>query len=526
MYHVRTSVLIAGGGPVGLCTALFLARQGIQPTLVERRQGTSELPRAPGLQARTMEIFRWAGIEPAIRDIEIPDSAKYFEGGILKVPTLSRIAEAEAIETPRLDGPEISPVRVVGCGQDRYEPILLDAATAAGAHVRFGHRLVDLEQDEDGVTALVEHAGRTLRIRADYLVAADGSRSLVRTKLKVGRSGEGILFKAMSIYFRADLDRVLDGRKFILCYATEHQPPLALSRLHGRDPWLCAALYRPEDGQGAADFTTEHCVHLIRKAAGCPDLDVEIVATSPWEAAHRIAEDFLIGRVLLAGDAAHVHPPAGGFGANTGIHDAHNLAWKIAAVLRGWAGPALLSSYDAERRPLGAAMAAQAVLRNRLRNGTSSDADRALMKEDLIVTLGYRYASAAVLGADDAPPLPDRFELTGAPGTRVPHVWVRHDGRTISTLDLVHDGFVLFTGTAGEPWLAAAGRCAVPVHAYRIGDDGDLTCTAGAWAAASGLGEGGALLVRPDGFVAWRAEDLPEEPERALDTALRSLLSL
>ncbi|MEU8150833.1 FAD-dependent monooxygenase [Nonomuraea sp. NPDC048901] len=512
-------VLIAGAGPVGLAATVFLSRHGIRPLLVEKRPGTSVLPRAPGIQARTMEIFRAAGLEPGIRALEMDDSLAYFEGGILRTRTLAEIADAQVIEAPTLYGETISPVTAMGCGQDRYETVLLAAAREQGAEARFGTRLVGFEQDEDGVLVTLQNAEERYQVRTRYLVGADGSRSDVRAALGLETRGRGAVFNALSIYFRApELEELMGGRRFILCYTTASTTPVALSRLHGCDPWVAAAIYDPEAGESVADFTPERCVALLREVSGRPDLAVEVVDRVPWEGAQRIAERFGKGRVFLAGDAAHVHPPAGGFGANTGIHDAHNLAWKLAAVLQGWAGPGLLDTYDAERRPLGTAMAEQAMVRFRIRHGRALPGDR--LVDDIIVTLGYRYASTAVPGGVETEPLSPSLELNGEPGTRAPHVWLRRGAEPFSTLDLFSDGFVLLTGPGGAAWADAATRVAkelsVPLRAVEV----DAAVTA-----AYGIGDGGCALVRPDAFVAWRAAGPAADPNATLQEIMTKTLS-
>ncbi|MFE0021555.1 FAD-dependent monooxygenase [Amycolatopsis sp. NPDC059021] len=529
MFDTKVPVLIVGAGPVGLATALFLGRHGVKTLLVEKRDGTSVLPRAPGLQARTMELFRSAGIHHAIRALEMGDSHPYFEGGILQVETFSGIDDAVVLEAPSLDGPLISPERVMGCGQDRYEKVLVELARENGCDVRFNHRLVSFIQDTHHVTAIVEDkvTGERLTVRADYLVGADGAGSRTREALGVARAGRGTVFNALSIYFRApELETVLKGRKFILCYATAAPGTLmGLSRLHGRDPWLAAPLYEPAKGESPADFTDERCVEIVRAAAGKADLEVEVVAKVPWEGAQLVAETFRVRRVFLAGDAAHVHPPAGGFGANTGIHDAHNLAWKLAAVLRGTAGDALLDSYDAERRRVGEAMAEQAMIRNRIRHGHADAATREKMVDDIIITLGYRYLSDAISGTEpDADVLSPRLELTGQPGTRAPHLWLDRAGERISTIDLFWKDFVLLTGSDDNGWTGAAVEAAkrldVPVRTHVIADDGELKPVDRSWPKVYGVGEDGAVLVRPDGFVAWRAHGATRGQAEVLTAAL------
>jgi len=513
MTDVRVPVLVVGGGPVGLSMAIFLKRHGVQTLVVEKRASTSFLPRAPGLQARTMELFRAAGFSDEIRALEQGDSHPYFEGGIIQVPTFARIDEAITLEAPSLDGPTVSPERVMGCGQDRYEKVLVDLIERDGGEVRFVHRLIDLTQDEQGVDAVVEDGdGNRYRVRADYLVAADGATSTVRTLLKVERTGRGTVFNALSVYFSApELEKLLKDRKFILCYATNARANMiGLSRLHGCDPWLATPIYYPERGERPEDFTDERCIDIIRTAAGKDDLIVEVKDKVPWRGTQLVATTFRIGRVFLAGDAAHVHPPAGGFGANTGIHDSHNLAWKIAAVLQGKADDPLLDSYDSERRHVGEAMAEQAMVRNRIRHGYADEETRKSMVDDIIVTLGYRYQSPTVTGYDSTVAvLSTKPILTGEPGTRAPHVWLDRNGSKISTIDLFWGEFVLLTGSRDNGWAEAAERAAkqlsVPVQVHVVGADGDLVPQDRDWAQAYGVPADGAVLVRPDAFVSWRS---------------------
>ncbi|MEU6962551.1 FAD-dependent monooxygenase [Streptomyces chrestomyceticus] len=527
MSDLRIPVLIVGGGPVGLATALFCGRHGLRTMVLEKRDDTSTLPRAPGLQARTMELFRAAGLGPDIRALEMGDSHPYFEGGIIKVRTFAEIDDAEVLEVPSLDGPTVSPERVMGCGQDRYEKVLVAKAREHGADVRFGCRLISFEQDAEGVTAVVgENAtGEEFTVRADYLVGADGASSRTREALGVRREGRGTVFNALSVYFRApELERLLKDRKFILCYASAGGGLMGLSRLHGCDPWLAAPLYFPEKGETPDDFTDERCVEIVRQAAG-RDIDVEIMDKVPWRGAQLVSETFRAGRVFLAGDAAHVHPPAGGFGANTGIHDAHNLAWKLAAVLKGWGTDALLDTYDAERRPLGIAMSEQALVRNRIRHGHATEADRTGFVDDVIITLGYRYRSASVLATDPgAPVLSPALRLTGEPGTRAPHVRLRRGTEEISTIDLFWDSYVLLTGPEGGAWTQAAEPVArklgVPLRTWSVGDRAELRPVGRDWAEAYGVGPGGAVLVRPDAFVSWRAERVTGDPQEVLTDVL------
>ncbi|QMU78173.1 FAD-dependent oxidoreductase [Streptacidiphilus sp. PB12-B1b] len=527
MYDVNIPVLIVGGGPVGLSTALFSGRHGIRTMVLEKRDATSTLPRAPGLQARTLELFRAAGIHDEIRALEMGDSHPYFEGGIIQVNTFAEIDDAVVLESPSLDGPTVSPERVMGCGQDRYERVLVDKAREFGADVRFNTQLIEFTQDDEGVTAVAEDlgTGKRFTIRAQYLVGADGAGSKVRRILGVERVGRGTVFNALSIYFRApELETILKGRRFILCYANVNGTLMGLSRLHGCDPYLAAPIYHPERGEKPEDFTDERCEDIVRTAAGKADLDVEVVAKVPWQGAQLVAERFRADRVFLAGDAAHVHPPAGGFGANTGIHDAHNLAWKLAATLHGWAGESLLDTYGAERRAVGAAMAEQAMVRNRIRHGYATDEDRAAMVDDIIITLGYRYSSSAISSEGTGPVLTPELQLVGEPGTRAPHVWLKRGEETISTIDLFWDSYVLLTDSAGSEWAAAATRTAkelgVPLKTHEVGPESELQPQDRDWHTAYGVGPGGAVLVRPDAIVTWRSAGPAEDPAAVLAEAV------
>jgi tetracenomycin A2 monooxygenase-dioxygenase len=262
-------------------------------------------------------------------------------------------------------------------------------------------------------------------------------------------------------------------------------------------------------------------VELARIAAGNPDLDVDVESAQPWDARHMVAEKFQDGRVFLAGDASHAHPPAGGFGVNAGIQDAHNLAWKLAAVVNGWAGPSLLDTYDVERRPVGAATADQAWMLFRTR-GQLAEEDRAAYRDFVIVTMGYRYSSDAVVGAPaDAELMPRELTFTGQPGSRVPHGWLTQGKNRLSSIDVLTDDFTLVSGPDGQHWLddgaVVAAEFGIPLRTYRIGADlGDPD----GWLAGAGVRSTGALLVRPDGIVGWRSAGADEDPAATLRAVL------
>ncbi|MEU1587292.1 FAD-dependent oxidoreductase [Micromonospora sp. NPDC005710] len=532
-----TDVLIVGGGPVGLSTALFLARKGIRPILVERRPRLSTIPRATGLHARTVEIFRTVGLEPAVQqagmkivgpgaELDLVRAGRATPLVMLGAQSLADLHKSFVMEAHDVAYDTFTPSWPIWCGQDHYEPLLYDAAVEAGAEIRFQNELTGLTQDEDGVTATVNDNGTTRTIRARYVVAADGVKSPVRELLQIGNRSNGVAGNFVSIIFRAKVDLPDTAPRFTLIYLMNQ---LAQGLLLFIEPgrWMFGVNYYPERGQSPADFTPERCVELARIAAGDPELEVEVESAQPWDARHMVADAYQQGRVFLAGDACHAHPPAGGFGVNAGIQDAHNLAWKLADVLQGHADESLLESYEAERRPVGAATADQAWMLFRTR-GQLADEDKAAYRDFVIVTMGYRYTSNAIVGVPaDTELLPRELTFTGQTGSRAPHGWVDHDGSRVSTIDVLTEGWTFATAPGDDAWLAAAAAVSaetgLPITALTAGPDGDLADD-GSWLASCGVGPGGALLVRPDGIVAWRSAGPVDDQAQTLSAALATIL--
>jgi putative polyketide hydroxylase len=590
----RVPVLITGGSLVGLSASLFLGRLGVRHLLVEKHAATSHHPRGRGNNVRTMELFRTAGVEP---DIRAAASVLARNHGILQAESLTGDNQRWLFRQIDPGGglAALSPSSWCLCSQNDLEPVLLDHARRLGGDIRFGTELLSFEQDADGVTARIldRDSGRTRSVRADYLVAADGPRSPVRGALGIGQTGAGELFHNVSVTFHAKrLAEAVGDRHFIACYLTNPDADGALLPVDNEAEWVFHLPWHPERGEPLEAFTDERCAAHIRTAVGVPGLEIEITGKAPWHAAERVAERYVAGRVLLAGDSAHEMSPTGAFGSNTGIQDAHNLAWKLAAVLGGWAGPGLLETYGAERRPVAVATSARASERSAEHSHPGYDAlpvggDR--QSGVLTVALGYRYPAGAVVGVDpDRPVVPTRPARpdrqgppagpggtggpvvphdpartedparlpggpatpaapapeagpprlwTGEPGTRAPHLWVLRGGERVSTLDLYERAPVLLCGAGGASggagWYAAGERAAralgVPLDRYRLGEGegADLRTEPGAdWAAAHGTGEDGALLVRPDGFVAWRSAAGCADPEAELAAVLRQVLSL
>ncbi|MFF3466240.1 FAD-dependent oxidoreductase [Streptomyces sp. NPDC001984] len=531
----RIPVLIVGGSLVGLSMSLFLGRLGVRHMLVERHSGTSHHPRGRGNNVRTMELFRVAGIE---QDIRAAASLLADNHGILQTPTL--VGDAGEWLFKHIDPggglARLSPSGWCLCSQNDLEPVLLDSARQLGGHLRYYHELESFEQSAGKVTAYVRNreTDELYTVRADYLVAADGPRSPVRDRLGITQSGPGELFANVSVTFRSKLlADVVGERRFICCYLTDEEADGALLPVDNQERWVFHVPWHPEHGETLAEFTEERLGRHIRRAVGAPDLDIEVTGKASWRAAERVADRYGHGRVLLAGDSAHEMSPTGAFGSNTGIQDAHNLAWKLAAVLEGWAGPGLLETYGAERRPVALTTSARASARSVEHShpgfAPAPGVGGGRRGGILNVVLGYRYPEGAVIGADrEQPVVPETLRLTGDPGTRAPHQWLRRGAKRLSTLDLYERSLVLLTDARSDAgWHEAARRIAdtdvVHLAPYRIGtdltpdDDTD-------WATAHGTTPDGAVLVRPDGYVAWRASGAVRDPEPTLRKVLATLL--
>ena len=531
-------VLIAGGSLVGLSTALFLADHGIRSLVVERHPGTAIHPRAALVNQRSIEIYRGVGLEPAIAEA----STLEFEqnGAIVSVETLAG-KELEYYFRNINEGVEsLSPSPRLFITQIGLEPILRDHAEVLGGHLEYGCELVSFEQDDDGVTATVRRrdTGDERSVRSRYLIAADGSHSPVRGRLGIPLLGHGSFSNSITIYFRANVKPLVGDRNLSVIYVfgPRLQGFFRFSKA-GDAGFLVVNKALDDNGELTSDLwedTSEaKCVELAREALGAPDLAVEVENVQRWNACAEWAERFRDGRVFLAGDSAHNMPPTGGFGGNVGIQDGHNLAWKLAYVLNGAAGPELLHTYEAERRPVGEFSAEQAYTRYVLRLAPE------LGKENLqpivpefAVELGYRYRSDAVIpedGTDDGATHENPHEPSASPGTRAPHVLVERDGEPVSTHDLLRRGFLLLAGPEARSWCDAARSASeslgVDVDAYRVGSGGDLGDPDGRFAEVYGTGAEGAVLVRPDGFVAWRARAAQDDARDVLGNVLGRVLA-
>ena len=456
---IDVPVLIAGGSLVGISTALLLGHFGIRSLVVEHHRGTAIHPRAAQITQRTMEIFRTVGVEQIVRR----KSAEQFvqDGAIMAVETLAGKEIAYYIANLNEGVRDLSPCERVFISQSLLEPVLKARAEELGAELRFATDLVSFEQDASGVTAIIQarDGGEPNRVHARYLVACDGAHSRVRERLGIQMRGRGTFSNSVTIYFRAPLAPLLRGRDLSVIYVhnSSLQGFFRIEKPFHAGFLAINSVGPPESPQTdvSTGLTDERCLELVHLALGTSDIPVTIDNVMHWQAEADTAERFREGRVFLAGDAAHVMPPNGGYGGNTGVQDAQNLAWKLARVLEGKAPESLLDTYDTERRPVAEFTVEQAYARYVTRTAPYLAAGGiAKVEPDVNVELGYCYPPAKQLHMDPR-------ASTGAPGTRAPHVMV--GGK--STLDLYGRDYVLVQG------------------------------------GTNGIAGTGAVRVRPDGFV-------------------------
>jgi 2-polyprenyl-6-methoxyphenol hydroxylase-like FAD-dependent oxidoreductase len=526
----ETPVLIAGGGPIGVALAADLGRRGIRTLLVEERENKLNPPKMLEVSVRTMEFCRQLGVIEKVRNWGFPEdwpldsvfvtSLKGYELGRVRIPPLSE----------KRRGASISPERGMPCPQTWFDPILQEKARSY-PHVSIRHsvRLEDFFQDQNGVTATLcdLQSGNREVVRAKYLVGCDGFASTVRELLGVEIRGEPHIDWSMTIYLRIpNLDVQHDkGKAFRYVFVGPEGTWSFLSIVDGKDLWRLQLVDLDESRLQNSDIPA-----LVARFMGGP-VDYTIESKNLWERKRIVADRFVDGRVFLAGDAAHAHPPNGGLGMNTGLQDAFDLGWKLAAVLHGWGGATLLESYDKERRPA-SARAAEVSLKNyrrlisagqraeiysptpegtaaRLAIGTQLCEENEKTWNPVGIHLGYIYHPSQIVEPDGTSKPPDDtfgYDPTAFPGARAPHVWLG-PGRSI--LDLFGDGFVLlkFADTSSVAIERAAASRGVPLHVHRINQDD-----------AAVLYGRALVLVRPDGHVAWRDNSEPKDAFALIDT--------
>lgn len=578
-------VLIVGGGPAGLTAALELSRRGIDGLLVERRDFTSHFPRAHLLNVRTMETFADIGVADDVYRLSPPEHEWH---RVAWYTSLSGPTELHGRRIGYVDawggGSDLeqyeraSPRKFANVPQIRLDRVLWEHADRAWpGSVRARSELTALDIDDAGALATItDHAtGGSYQVRARYVVAADGGRT-VTDLLGVGVSGPRALIDHVSVYFSGDLSAFADEEALLTYFVRPEGQGTFAGALLGLGPerwgrncteWLVGMSFHLSD---PALEDEESLVARAKELIGIPDLQMDVHKVSHWQFEGVVAERFRVGPVFIVGDAAHRHPPTGGLGLNTAVGDASNLAWKIAAVLQGHASDRLLDSYESERQQIAAQNVGHS-LRNAGRHAPVAEAmglHRGIGIEQGWAEIGIwagdtpegehrRVATADAIAANrenfsqlgieagftyrEGALVPDRFPASAAtsasafvsnttPGHHVPHVWVTRGEESFSTSDLVAPtGLTLFIDpTVRKGWtsaaLASARTIGAPITVVSIGPDGDYQDPKGEWALAREVGEGGAVLVRPDRHVAWRTHAVSEHQDAALTEAMRAVL--
>lgn len=528
-------MVIVGAGPVGLALAYVLGMHSVPSLVCEQYEGINPHPRAHVVNARSMELMRaWGIADKVIADAVDPAWMRNFLWR-------SSLTGEEFGRIDLADGPlEKLMLRVnasadmgASCAQDRVQQHLLDAVRAQGmATVSYNSPVTRVVETGDKAAVEVNTGAGLQTVAAQFVVAADGASGRIGRELGIDVEETQSFGSQVNIYFHADLSPWITGDGSVITCVLNSTSPGGFVAMDGRHRWTFTRSFDPTI-ESVADFTEQRCVGLIRDAVGAKDLDIEFRSVGKWDLAVRLAQRYRQGRAFLIGDAAHQFPPTGGLGMNTGLADADNLGWKLAAVLNGWAHESLLDSYELERRPVAIANAEHSVVNGRkMYDGglgfgplieevsarlESDDAEirsaerRRLAEEiprhrphfdSLVHELGYVYGQPY---PDAESPLPTSATV----GARLPHAWItRPDGARVPSISLTMPGITLVTGVRGEGWLEAlagtdfAGR--VPWQGLVIGRDLTLEDPD-----PFGISDTGAVLIRPDGHVGWRTDASP-----------------
>ncbi|MCC0033628.1 MAG: FAD-dependent monooxygenase [Hoeflea sp.] len=582
MADIETDVLIIGTGPAGSATAALLSTYGIENMAVNRYRWLANTPRAHITNQRTMEVLRDLGKE-------VEDEAYLFcshqdlmgenvfceslageEIGRMKSWGNHPLSKAEHLLS--------SPTMMNDLPQTFMEPLLFKTACSRGTQARMSMEYLSHVQDADGVTTtcLDRLTGKQVTIRSKYLIGADGGNSKVAELEKLPFEGQMGVGGSMNIIFKAELSKYVAHRPSVLYWVVQPGADVGgigmglVRMVRPWNEWLIVWGYDINGPEPVVDnaFATK----VVRDLVGDQSLEPEITSVSTWTVNNMYATHMQARRVFIMGDAAHRHPPSNGLGSNTSIQDSFNLAWKLAAVLKGQAGEGLLDTYSQERAPVAKQIVTranqsigefgpifealgltestdpevmQANMDKRCDAGADAERQRAAIREAIAfkkyefdahgVEMNQRYKSGAVVTDGQMEPAYEldaelHYQPTTWPGARIPHAWVYdRDGGRHSTLDLVGRGrFTILTGISGEAWASAAGKVAssmgVDLAVHVIGPRRDIVDHHGDWARAREVAESGCVLVRPDQHVAWRAEELSDNPEADLTRVLTAVL--
>lgn len=519
-----TQVTIIGAGPVGLCLSLALARQHIHSIIIEKHPSITTHPKARGVSIRSMEIFRLWGLEPALRNHQLPREAhRFIWCESLQGEEITRVSAAEPSQT-------VSPTTAGIVSQDWVEQELLDVVKKSPyIQCYFNHKMLDFTQTPTSVNARIVNTlnDEEWSIQSAFLIGADGAASTTRERLGIDMEGKDNLGDFCNIYCEMNLEKYVKHRPCVgFIFTSEPLRSTFLLAKDGLQKWLIGVRFNAVNQYTEETFSDEFCLDYAKKLINDPGVDVRLINKAFWKMAALIAKDYRKERVLLAGDAAHRLPPTGGLGMNTGIQDAHNLAWKLALVIKGHASFSLLDTYYQERAPIAAINIAWSTKNaerfNRIFTALYEKDDKAMDAalldqqkhlNQIGLDLGFRYEEGALLSEETPAPIESDtrvYHPTTYPGSRAPYYLFEKEGKEVSSLSLFDTRFVLLCSDETDAWFNAVNALGAPlICCYRIGPRGDLQDPQDQWLSTYQIEVSGAVLVRPDGHVAWRAIKAP-----------------
>lgn len=580
MKTIEVPVFIVGAGPTGLAVTDLLATYGIKTLTITRYPGTANSPRAHITNQRCMEVFRDLGMEDRIQAIATPN--EYMSNNIWATsfagPEIARLQAWGTSPERQRDYARSSPSGMCNAPQHRMEPVMLEVARERGAEFLFNTLLVSMTQDAESVTSICKDVitGEEIKVISQYAIGADGDNSVVVKEIGFETVGQMGLGAAVNCWLEVDLSKYTAHRPGVLYWMTQPGNNYWVGsgtwiNVSPWNEWVLLFMYDPKDGE--PDLSEAAVIERARATIGDDSIPIKVKAASKWTINHVHALSMRKGRVLIAGNAAHRHPPANGLGTNTCVQDAFNLSWKLAMVLKGEAGEALLDTYSVERTTVAKQVVDRAMKsvgdmlpisdalgfkpgQNAAEGWANvdelfSNSDRGRERRQSLkaavelqnyqfncngVELGQTYVSDAVIQDGTAMPAPTRdpelyYEPNTFPGRTLPHAWLQRNHGKLSTLDLVGKGrFTVLTGVGGDEWKAAAKavseKLGIEVHAVSIGGPNcDAQDVYGTWTDLRAVSDSGCLLVRPDRHVAWRKQTLTSQPAADLEAALRQILA-